>query len=57
MRMMPAGFFQPLLEGARARLSVCEGSHAGALLEEIGEGALVAEVEVGGNLANGHVGM
>ena len=38
-------------------ISVCEGSHAGALLEEIGEGALVAEVEVGGNLANGHVGM
>ena len=38
-------------------ISVCEGCHAGALLEEIGEGALVAEVEVGGNLANGHVGM
>ena len=40
-----------------AFVSVGEGSHAGTHLEEIGEGALVAEAQGVGYFANRHVGM
>ena len=40
-----------------AFVSVGEGSHAGTHLEEVGEGALVAETQGVGYFANRHVGM
>ena len=36
-------------------VSISQRRHAGALLEEIGHGTLVAETEVVGNLAHRHV--
>ena len=55
--LCPSLRFHHLSSSFSAFVSVGEGSHAGTHLEEVGEGALVAETQGVGYFANRHTGM